>query len=318
MKAWHLPHYGHIEDLVFEEHTPPKCGETEVLVQIKAAALNPADLYLISGKGGGKFMHATSFPIIPGYDFSGVIEQVGDQVRDLKTGQEVFGFQPYAKTSAQGTLTSYISIHPDHVSPKPANVEHAAAAAAATAGCTALQALRDKGNLTAGQHILINGASGGVGSFAVQIAKQAGATVWGTCSANNMAFVRKLGADHVMDYRKTSPGDIDHDFDTILDVAGASSFFVTQSRLKRGGNYITLLPSIKLATGIARSIFSTKRCRFVTVSPNSDDLAQLAVWLTTGKLQSQIALAVPLHDTPRALKMLEQGVQGKVVVLIAP
>ncbi len=317
MKAWHLPRYGSIESLVFEEHAEPECRDFEVLVNIKAAAINPADRHLITGESGGKFMHASNFPIIPGYDFSGVIEKVGAKVRDLKLNQNVFGFQPYSKTSTQGALATHISIHADHVSPKPDNIDHAAAAAAATAGCTALQSLRDKGNLKSGQDIMINGASGGVGSYAVQIARHAGATVWGTCSSKNMDFVRALGANQVLDYRRTSIADIDHTFDTILDAAGASSFFVSQSRLKKGGNYITLLPSVKLAAGIARSIFSTKRCRFVTVSPNYDDLAQLGVWMASGRLTSHISHTFGFEDAPQAFKTLQQGAQGKIVISIS-
>ncbi len=220
---------------------------------------------LISGKEGGKFLHAANFPLIPGFDFAGVVEHVGEAVRDLKKDQNIFGFLPYAKTTTAGTLSSHVVVDPDWLSPMPDNVSYAQAAAVATCGSTALQGLRDKGLLAARQHILINGASGGVGSCAVQIAKHAGATVWGTCSRKNMAFVQKLGADRVFDYNRMPLEKMENKFDVIFDVASTSSFGACRGLLNRKGVHITLLPSLALAAGIAKSLFSSKASRFVGV-----------------------------------------------------
>ena len=253
MKAWSFPAYGDIEDLSLTEHNLPALSDKRVLVRIKAAALNPADLKLISGKDGGRILHAPNFPIIPGFDFSGVIEKVGSDIRDLKVDQEVFGFLPYARSTKQGTLAEYVSVHPETVAPKPTNVTHEQAAGMATVGCTALQGLRDKGMLIGGQEILVNGASGGVGSVAVQIGKHRKAKVWGFSSRKNLDFVRSLGVEEAFDYNSTSIAELDRKFDVIFDAASTSSFNACVRKLKTGGVYITLLPSFNIVAGMLRS-----------------------------------------------------------------
>ena len=190
MKAWCIDQYGSIDDLK-QHHLPiPSPKPDEILVRIQAAALNPADHKVITGKDGGKFLHASRFPLVPGFDFSGILERHGAAVEHLNTGEEVFGFLPYSTKNKQGTLSEYVAVPADTVGVKPEHVSHAEAAGAATVGCTALQALRNKGRMSSGQRILINGASGGVGSFAVQLAKHAGAEVWGTASGQNLALVK--------------------------------------------------------------------------------------------------------------------------------
>lgn len=314
MKAWSFPKYGQIDDLVFGEKQTPTITGNEVLVRIHASAINPADLMLISGKGGGKFLHASNFPITPGFDFSGVIENVGANIRDLKSEQEVFGFLPYNKSTKQGTLAEYVAVPSNIVSPKPTNVSHEEAAASGTTASTALQALRGKGALMSGQRILINGASGGVGSYAVQIASHAGATVVGTCSSDKMSLVRSLGAAQVIDYRKTNLNEIDGMFDIIFDVASALSFNACTSKLKLGGNYITLRPSFALARGKLRSFFSSKGCHAIAVKPVSEDLAQVAAWLAQGAIKSHIGASYPLTKAKEAFHHLARGVAGKIVI----
>ncbi len=314
MNAWRLHNYSQIEDLSYGNYADPECPDDRVLVQIKAAAVNPADLKLISGKDGGKFMHAPNFPIIPGFDFSGLIVNTGASIRDLKKDQEVFGFLPYSRTTRQGTLAEYVAVKPEWIALKPTTVSHSEAAAAATTGSTALQGLRDKGHIIGNQDVLINGASGGVGSYAVQVAKRSETRVWGTCSEKNTDFVRSLGADHVIDYRKKRIEDLEQKFDIIFDAASTTSFNACASRLKRGGVYITLLPSLSLATGKLRSFFSSKASSFVVVKPRSKDLAQLAAWLSDGSLKSPIGASFDFGDAPNALLQLKNGVAGKVVV----
>lgn len=316
MKAWTIPKHGDLSILTLSTQPKPVCGDDEVLVRIHAAALNPADLKLVSGKEGGTMLHAQNFPITPGFDYSGTIEEKGANVRDLKVDQEVFGFLPYARTTKQGTLCTYITVKPEHVSPKPSNVTHEAAAAASTTGSTALQGLRDKGRLTKGQDVLVNGASGGVGSYAVQIAQHARATVYGTCSKKNMAMVKALGAKKVFDYKQNPVVEMDQKFDIIFDAASNLSFHKCTNQLKRGGVYITLLPSIGLATGIVRSLFSSKASRFVIVAPQSNDLAQLASWLSTEAISSYIDTTYPFEQADAAFQHLSQGVAGKIVITI--
>ncbi len=316
MNAWSIPKYGQIEDLSYGDYPTPPCGKEQVLVKIKAAALNPADLKVISGKDGGTLLHAPNFPLVPGYDFSGVIEELGEHVRDLKKDQEVFGFLPYAKSTKQGSLAEYLTVNADTISPKPANVSHEEAAASATCGTTALAGLRDKGQLKSGQHVLINGASGGVGSFAVQIAKLMGASVWGTASNKNLNAVLNLGAQKAIDYKKTSISALTDTFDIFFDISSTTSFHQTLDKLNKGGTYITLLPSATLATGILRSLFSSKNSRFVIVKPNSPDLAQLASWMAGGQLKPLIGARYPMDEAKEALQHLRRGCAGKIVVSI--
>ncbi|MFK7846444.1 MAG: NAD(P)-dependent alcohol dehydrogenase [Rhodothermales bacterium] len=314
MNAWSLPKYGRIEDLGYGDYPKPTCEANNVLVKIKAAALNPADLKLISGKDGGTLLHAPNFPLVPGYDFSGVVEEVGEQVRDLKKNQEVFGFLPYAKSTTQGALGDYLIADANTISPKPANVSHEDAAAAATTGTTALIGLRDKSRLKSGQHVLINGASGGVGSFAVQIARQMGASVWGTSSDKNLDTILSLGAEKAIDYKKTGISDLSESFDVFLDASSTASFHQALPRLNKGGTYVTLLPSATLATGILRSLFSSRNCRFVIVKPNSEDLAQLAAWMAGGQLKPLIGASYPMKEAQEALRHLKRGCIGKIVL----
>ncbi|MEM8484677.1 MAG: NAD(P)-dependent alcohol dehydrogenase [Bacteroidota bacterium] len=316
MKAWTIPTHGTLSILKQGTQQKPTCGDDEVLVRVHAAALNPADLKLVSGKEGGHLLHAQNFPITPGFDYSGTIEEKGAHVRDLKVDQDVFGFLPYARSTKQGSLCAYLSVKPEHVSPKPSNVTHAAAAAAGTTGSTALQGLRDKGRLTKGQDVLVNGASGGVGTYAVQIAHHAGAQVFGTCSKKNMAMVKALGAREVFDYKETKVAEMDRQFDIIFDAASNLSFHQCTRQLKRGGVYITLLPSVSLATGIIRSLFSSKASRFVIVTPKSNDLAQLASWLSSEDITSCIDTIYPFDQADKAFQHLSQGVAGKIVVSV--
>ena len=167
---------------------------------MRAAAVNPADLKVLAHRGGGSFLHASRFPLILGFDFSGVVAEVGAAAGPHAIGDEVFGFLPYARSTRGGSFGEYVAVGADTVGPRPRSISHEQAAAAATSAATALQALR-KGKLAAGQTVLINGASGGVGSYAVQIAKILGATVIATCSASKIDHVKALGATRVYDYK---------------------------------------------------------------------------------------------------------------------
>jgi NADPH:quinone reductase-like Zn-dependent oxidoreductase len=242
---------------------------------------------------------------------------VGANVRGRAVGDEVFGFLPYSVTTKQGTFAELVAVRPGTVATKPAAVTHEQAAASATVGCTALQALRDKGRLKAGQRALINGASGGVGSFAVQIAKQLGAEVWGTASAANADFVRSLGATEVVDYRKTPLGSLQTKLDVFLDAACASSFQEVRGLLNPRGAYVRLLPSASLFVGMLSSLLSSKRCSLLMVKPRSADLDQLARWLAGGQVRVPIEESFALSQVTEALSLQESGsIRGKVVIRI--
>jgi NADPH:quinone reductase-like Zn-dependent oxidoreductase len=253
-----------------------------------------------------------------GFDFSGVVEAVGDEVQGRSVGDEVFGFLAYARSTKQGSFAELVSVKPDTVGDKPSNITHEEAAATATVGCTALQALTDKGGLQSGQRVLINGASGGVGSYAVQIASELGAEVWGTASAAKADFVKSLGAARVIDYKAARLGDIGEKFDVVLDAASMSSFGEVSSVLAPGGAYVTLLASLDLLTGMLASFFSSKRCGVVVVKSRTNDLNRLANWLEAGKLRASVDAIFPLEQLPAALAAQKAGqTQGKLAITVA-
>jgi NADPH:quinone reductase-like Zn-dependent oxidoreductase len=317
MRAVILDKNGPIESLRIGDLDPPHMGADDILVRVHAAAVNPADLKVVSGENGAGFIHAKRFPTAIGYDFSGVVEGVGANVRGRSAGDEVFGFLPYARSNDQGTFAELVSVKPDAVGAKPPEISHEQAAASTTVGCTALQGLRDKGGLKAGQRVLINGASGGVGSFAVQIAKQLGAEVWGTASAAKADFVRNLGAIEVVDYRRTPLRSLPTKFDVVLDAASMSSFQEVRSLLTNGGAYVTLLPSASLFAAMLWTLFSSKRCGLVIVKSRAADLDQLGRWLAEGKLRASIEETFDLSQIATALAAQQSGsIQGKLAVRV--
>lgn len=319
MRAAILRQNGPTESIEVGQMAAPAHRRDEILVRVHGAAVNPADLKVCSGTDGAAFIHSKKFPMAIGYDFSGVVEKVGAAVSGRRVGDPVFGHLPYAMSTRQGSFADYVAVKPDEVGVKPDTLSHLDAAAAATAGCTALQALRDKGRLATGQRVLINGASGGVGSFAVQIARLLGAEVWATASAKKAEFVLSLGATEVIDYRIRAIASIDQTFDLVLDAASRSSYAEVEPLLARGGSYLTLLPSASLVSGMAKSVVARKRCTFVTVKSRAADLDQLGSWLAAGELSASVHETFDLGAITDALAKLATGsVQGKVAVRVAP
>lgn len=307
MRAYAIDRHGTSADLTPHDLPKPEVGAGEVLVRVVAAALNPADWKVVTGKDGGKWLHASKFPLVPGFDFSGVVEAAGAGVTELAVDDAVFGFLPYSRKTRQGAFGEYVSVPAASVAPKPAGASHVEAACSATVASTALQALRDKGRLKAGQRVLINGASGGVGGYAVQLAKHAGAEVWGTCSAAKAAYVEELGADRVIDYKKTAVAELDTTFDVILDAAATSSLGECAHILARGGTYVTTLPSLSTLTGFVRGLFTGRRARFVVVASRRDDLAELAKGMAEGWLTHTIDEVYPVDELPKALEHMHTG-----------
>ncbi len=318
MKALIINKYGSISDLKNDEIDKPVINENEVLVKIKAAAVNPADLLVISGKDGGTFLHDKNFPFALGFDYSGVVDEIGQNVSGLQPKDEVFGFLDYSKKNQKGTFTEYVAVTPEICAKKPQNISFAEAASAATAGSAALQGLNDKGNLQSGQRVFINGASGGVGSYAVHIAKNMGAEVWATCGSKNIDYVKSLGADRVVDYKTIDYKELSQKFDIFLDVAVRSSFSKASPTLSSKGIYVSLLPiSPAFAAGWLKSLFGSKLCRGVVAKQKQSDLTQLANWMSEGKLEVSIDTSFSLADASKALQKLEsKGVNGKIAILI--
>jgi NADPH:quinone reductase-like Zn-dependent oxidoreductase len=317
MKAFIIKRYGVIGDIEQVEIDYPTIGKDEVLVRVKSAAINPADIKVITGKNGGRFIHSGKSPIALGFDFSGIIKETGEEVSGFIQGDEVFGFLPYSTKTTQGSFADYVVVKSGTIAKKPSSISYTEAATAATTASTALQALVDIGRIKQGQKILINGASGGVGSYAVQIAKGCEAEVWGTCSAMNLDFIKSIGVNQALDYQQISLKNLAEKFDIILDAASNSSFGECSGILVSKGVYITLLPSLRLFTGKMRSIFSTKKCALCLVKPKTADLAKIARMIEEKVISTPVATSFPIAELQAALEKFTAGkVRGKIGIII--
>ena len=300
------------------ELSTPEPGEGEVLVRIRAASVNPADWHLIRGEPWLVHLiaglRAPKDPRVGG-DFAGVVEVVGPGVADLAVGDEVFG-------TAQGAFAELALAKADRVAPKPPGLSFEEAACLPVAGCTALQALRDHAGLAAGQSVLIIGAAGGVGSFAVQIAKSLGAEVTAVCSGANAEFVRGLGADHVLDYTREEPSGT---YDAVLQIAGDSSLgrlralltprgvlVVVGGGVGRDGKGGMLGPLLRIAKARLLSRKNGKRMATFIAKIRRPDLQTLA-----GLVQPHVERVYPLAQTAEALAVIEAGhVRGKIAISV--
>jgi NADPH:quinone reductase-like Zn-dependent oxidoreductase len=325
MKAIVHCEYGPPDSLHFEEVQKPVPNDNQLLVRVRAAALNPLDLTIrgpiivrLLGSGLRKPKDTRV-----GVDYAGTVEAVGKNVTNFKPGDEVFG----GKT---GAFAQYICVLADRgVVSKPANMTFEQAASVPVAAITALQGLRDKGKIAPGQKVLVNGASGGVGTFAVQIAKSFGAEVTGVCSTRNVELVRSIGADHVIDYTKEDFTKRSERYDLIYDLVGNHSFSDRRSVLSPNG--ICVMAGVGGAgwhDGIAMRLLGELnayvRSRFVAqkfvsyiAQLNQKDLTILSDLMQSGKITPVIDRSYKLSDIPAALSYLEQGhARGKVVVTV--
>ncbi len=315
MRAYASDKFGDIAELTLRDLPKPIANPDQLLIAVKAAAVNPADLKVLAHRDGGSFLHASKFPLVLGYDFSGVVAEA-PKTGAHAVGDEVYGFLPYARGTRGGTYAEFVSVGADQVGRKPKSISHEEAAASATSAMTALQALH-KGKLAAGQSVLINGASGGVGSYAVQIAKNLGATVIATASAAKLEYAKALGCARVYDYKATPLAQIEERFDVVFDVASTSTFGVCAPLLRPSGAYVTLLPTPRLFLGMGRALFSSKRCTFIVVKPVAADFGQLATWFDEGTLKPILDASYPLDELPKALERVRTGdVRGKIAITI--
>lgn len=317
MKAQLIERYGTISDVKLKEVDAPAQDAGELLVRVKSAALNPADLKVITGRDGGRFIHSSKSPIRLGFDFSGVVEALGEGVSGFAAGDEVFGFLPYSTKTRQGSFADYVAVGEKTVAKKPASLTHTEAATVATAASTALQAMVEVGGVGKGAKVLVNGATGGVGSYAVQIAKSLGAEVTGTCSAASLDYLSSLGADHVLDYRKTALDRLGGKFDVVLDAVSNSSFAASAPILAPRGIYITLLPSPGLVTGKILSLFSSRKCAMIVVRSRTETLTRIGGMIEDGAITVAVAASYPLSHLRDALLVFKEGgVKGKIGIVV--
>ena len=311
MKA--LGTQGGVENLDVVELPDPTPGDGEVRVRVHASSLNSADLKVARGDTAGRFLHAKVVPHVPGYDFSGEIDAVGAGV-DLQVGEMVFGHLAYSGKTRQGAFAELITIGAQHVAKKPDNVPHTVAACSATVGLTALQAFR-KVDLSGAPRALVIGASGGVGSVAVGIAKLLGCHVTGVCSGYAVDYVRALGADEVIDRKISDPFDAEPNA-VIFDTTGSYPYSTCKRALAEDGVLVTTLPSVGFALGKIQCLFSKQRCELVVVQSDRADLEQLAAWLGQG-LQVPVFSEANARDAKKSFSRLsEGGVLGKIAIRV--
>ncbi|MBE9535242.1 MAG: NAD(P)-dependent alcohol dehydrogenase [Proteobacteria bacterium] len=316
MKAIVQNDYGSPNVLKLKEVDKPVIKENDVLVRVHAAALNAGDYF--SMRGSPWLVRFTvGFPkpknYILGWDVAGRVEAVGKKVKQFKPGDEVFA-------SCSSTLAEYVSADEDKFAMKPTNLTFEQAAAVPTAAITALQGLRDAGKVQPGQKVLINGASGGVGTFAVQIAKSFGAEVTGVCSTKNVDMVRSIGADHVIDYTKEDFTKSGQRYDLILDNVANHSFSDLRHALTLQG---IIIPNSGhggmgyVFKAFLLSLFMRQQGNMYLSASNNRDLVVLKELIEAGKVTPVIDRTYPLSDTPEAFRYLEEShARGKVVITV--
>lgn len=322
MKAIICPRYGSPDVLQLREVEKPVPQEDEVLIQIHAASLNSRDLRMLRANPffmrlmpGGLFRPKNK---ILGADLAGRVEEIGSSVKEFQPGDEVFGYLPSA--TGRGTFAEYVCASERFIALKPVNLTFEQAAAVPLAAMTALQGLRYKGNIQAGQKVLIQGASGGVGTFAVQIAKAFGAEVTAVCSTRNLEMVHAFGADHVIDYKVEDFTQNGQQYDLILAVNGYHPISDYLLALKPEGTYVVAGGSMKQLFQAAInkkriSRTSAQNIHIVLQEHNKSNLIFIKELLEFGKIKPIIDVSYPLSDLPKAFRYFEkEHPRGKVVI----
>ena len=308
------------DGLRYAEIEKPTPAADEVLVRIHAASVNPIDYHLLRHPAMRRVVTLITRQSAsqPGRDIAGEVEAVGADVTHFKPGDVVFGVAP-------GAFAEYACTKESKVAVKPAEISFEQAAAIPVAGLTALQGLRDVANLTEGQSVLINGAAGGIGTFAVQIAKHLGAEVTAICSTRNLEMVRELGADRVIDYTQENYTRDGVQYDVVFDIAGNHSFAERLGALKPNATYVGAgmvalelsVPSlvVNMASDAIRKLFVSQKFPSFIAKVTPEDLARLADLIRSGKVTPVIDRTYALPDTADAIRYLEQRhARGKVVI----
>lgn len=305
MKAWRVHRFGGPETVEFDDIAVPAPLPHEVLVRIQAASVNPVDIK--TREGHYPPVEKDAIPYVLGRDFSGVVERVGSEVSDWQAGDEVIGLAG----QKSGTFADYVCVDASTLARRPDTTDVTAAAAVPLAALTAWQGLFDHGGVKAGDRVLIHAATGGVGHFAVQLAKARGAYVIATASEDGLAFAKALGADEVIDYNAQRFEDQVRDVDVVYDLVGGDTQIRSWTVLKRGGALISTLVEPSKEEAAARGVHAMR----YMVQPDGNELAQIARLIDEHKVEVTVSNSFPFERTPAAVARLERGhVQGKVVV----
>ncbi len=307
MKAQIIKAFGGPEQLVTEELMLPKPKRKQVLVKIHAAGVNPVDYKIRNGSI--KYISGSKFPKILGGDIAGVVEQDG---KEFRVGDKVFAMLNFEG----GGYAEFIAVKESQLCKIPDGISFEQAAAVPLAALTALQALMKKG-IGEESSVLVNGASGGVGHFAIQIAKAMGANVAGVCSKRNVDFVRSLGADVVIDYTYSDFTKSTLRYDLVFDAVATSSFGKCKKLLKPDGYYITTVPNHSMIWHRSFNAFRKKKAFFIMAKPIGSDLNLIADYMHIGKLTAHIEATFPLNEASRAHQAIENGrTRGKLVLKV--
>ena len=307
MKAVIAHEYGAPEVLKSEQVRRPEPNKDEALVRVIASGVNPADPLTLSGKYAREF--GTHLPLIPGYEIAGIVEKTGANITKLKVGDAVYGYPTFG-----GGWADYITVKEWEVAVKPKTLNFVESAAVPMSALTAWQALVDVAKLQPGQTILIHGGSGGVGSFAIQIAKARGARVIATASTANQDLLKQLGADVAIDYTKTKFEDVAKNVDAVLDPVGKETLARSYDVVKKGGIVMSLVALPDRAELQKRGIHGAA----ISVHPDSEDLAEIAQLIDAGKIKPMVTQVLPLSEAIAAEQQAAtHHTRGKVVLRIA-
>ena len=308
-KACRVHAFGSPSNIVLEEVDLPQPGIGEILVRVKAAGVGPWDGWIRSGKS----VLPQPLPLTLGSDLSGVVEAVGPEVTAFTVGDEVYGV---TNPRFIGSYAEHAIVSADMVARKPASLDHIDAASVPVIAVTAYQALYREADLKAGQSVLIHGAAGNVGAYAVQLAHQAGARVIATASASDAAYVRNLGADVVVDYRAERFEDVAGEIDIVVDLVGGDAQARSFAVLRREGVLASAVSAPDPALAAERGV----KAGFFLVGVNTADLTRLGDLLDAGKLRTNVGTILPLAGARRAHEMLEgtrSRPRGKIVLKVA-
>lgn len=310
MKAVRMHAYGGPEVLKYEDAPLPRIEREDVLIRVHAAGVNPVDWKIREGYLKGRIQY--ELPLVLGWDVSGVVEEVGPDVVALRPGDEVYARPDITRN---GAYAEYIAVRATEVSLKPRALDHIQAAAVPLAALTAWQSLFDAAGLSMGQRVLIHAAAGGVGSFALQLAKTKSAYAIGTASARHLELLRELGADEVIDYRERDFEDAVADVDVVFDTIGGDTQRRSWKVLKRGGVLVSIIDPPSAETARAYGV----RGAYVFVEPKAEELAEIGQLVDIGEVRPVIESVLPLEDAAEAHRLSETGhVAGKIVLRVTP
>jgi NADPH:quinone reductase-like Zn-dependent oxidoreductase len=312
MKVVEFDRYGPPSVLEFRERPKPEVGANELLIRNLAASVNPKDAFVRQGRF--RALTGTKFPMRLGWDFAGVVETVGPSVHQFRSGDRVFGS---IRNWRGGAYAEYVCAKQWEMALLPDSISFVTGAAMPIAGLTALQALQDIGGIRPGDQICINGGSGGVGTFAIQIARELGAHITAICSAANVERCQSLGAEKVLDYKKERIEDSTNQFKIFFDVYGNKCLDQVQHLLDGNGVYISTVASETIFKDQLRTLLSPKRSRLVVVKSRTADLADLATYVTQGAVKCFVEKEFDFDEIASAHTEIESmHTRGKLVLKI--